>query len=318
MSDLLRFDSRKSPLRQNLLTRARLLAALRLWFSERGFVEVETPILCSSPGVETQLQALETTVMGRPMYLTTSPEFHMKRLVAVGFERIFQVTRAFRDGERGSMHNPEFTIVEWYRAGADYRAIIEDCEQLVYDLAQALHGMPFLPEVPGVRNGITLSVPFCRKTFKELYAEAGFEQGLQLPPDERLRIFVDHIEPALHRYGALIVYDFPHDMRSLARLKKEDPTVAERFELFLGGIEVANGFTEVSEADEFLAVCMQYLAERRSLGLKEYPVDKHYLTMLDKGLPPCAGVALGFDRLVMALCGARTISEVIAFPVEEA
>lgn len=301
-----------------MVRRARLLALLRHWFADRGFLEVETPLLCSSPGVETHLAALETRVAGRAMYLTTSPEFHMKRLVAAGFDRVFQVTRAFRDGERGALHNPEFTMVEWYRAGAGYESIMEDCESLLHDLASGLLGEAAAPGVPGARDAVSLARPFARRTFREAFRDAGVEEALDLPPDDRARVFVDRVEPRIGRARAEFLIEYPADMASLGRLKPGDPSVAERFELVAGGLEVANGFTEVCDADEFLARCEWHLAERRRRGLPDYPVDARYVTMLRNGLPPCAGVALGFDRVAMLLCGAATIQEVLAFPVDDA
>lgn len=315
-SDLIRFH--RGGLKDHLVRRARLLDRLRRWFAGRGFLEVETPIVCSSPGVETHLAALETRVSGRTMYLTTSPEFHMKRLVAVGFDRVFQVTRAFRDGERGTLHNPEFTMVEWYRAGAGYEAILEDCESLLHDLAVGLCGQAAAPGVPGVRDAVSLERPFPRRTFRNAFRDAGVEGSLGLPLDDRTRVFVDRVEPLIGRRKAEFLIEYPADMASLGRLKPSDPSVAERFELYVGGIEVANGFTEVCDAEEFLARCAWHQAERRRRGLPEYPVDDRYVTVLRNGLPPCAGVALGFDRVVMLLCGAAAIDEVLAFPVDQA
>ncbi len=313
-SDLVRLPG----LRRYLETRARLLSSLRRWFEERGFLEVETPIVCSSPGVETHLAALETRVGGRRMYLTTSPEFHMKRLVAAGFDRVYQVTRAFRDGERGDCHNPEFTMVEWYRAGVGYEAIMEDCEALLHDLAVGLCGEATAPAVPGVREAVSLARPFPRRTFREAFRDAGVVEALGLPPDERTRVLVDRVEPWIGRDRGEFLMDYPADMASLARLKPSDPSVAERFELYAGGLELANGFTEICDADTFLDRCERERHERRRRGLSEYPVPERYVTMLRNGLPPCAGVALGFDRVVMLLCGAASIREVLAFPIEEA
>ncbi|NOZ01506.1 MAG: hypothetical protein GXP54_06400, partial [Deltaproteobacteria bacterium] len=149
MNDFIRFHENDSFLKRSVEARSRLLLLLRDFFGDRGFLEVETPIVCSSPGVEVHLAALETRVARRTMYLTTSPEFHMKRLVAVGFERIFQVTRAFRDGERGDLHNPEFTMVEWYRKGEDHLAIMEDCEELIAHLSRGLSGGTMAPARDG-------------------------------------------------------------------------------------------------------------------------------------------------------------------------
>jgi len=318
MSDLIRFQEKDAAMMRRLRERARLLEALRRFFADRGFLEVETPIVCSSPGVETHLAALETRIGRRPMYMTTSPEFHMKRLLAVGFERIFQVTRAFRDGEVGDLHNPEFTMVEWYRTGAGYQAIMDDCEALQASLATGLRGEPVAPAVPGVRPGLRLEPPYPRTTFADAFAAAGAGGSDRSPLDDRMRTFVDVVEPTLGRDGPEFLTDYPADQASLGRLKSGDPSVAERFELYAGGLELANGFTELCDADEYLRRCDADLADRRRLGLPEYPVDQRYVSMLRDGLPPCAGVALGFDRVAMLLTGARSIGEVIAFPIDVA
>jgi len=315
-ADPVRFDQR---LRENLTRRARILALLREWFARHGFLEVETPILCSSPGVEAHLHAFETQARGRHLYLTTSPEFHMKRLLAVGFDRVFQVTRAFRDGERGDLHNPEFAMIEWYRAGVGYEAILEDCEALVHDLAVALYGREVAPAVPGVRAEVSLRRPFRRRTFRQVFAEAGVLDALALPVEARLSVFVEQVEPGIGRHQAEFLVEYPADMASLARLNAADPTVAERFELYAGGLEIANGFSEITDVEAFLERCEAHRAERRRLGLPDLPWDERYVAMLrEERLPPCAGVALGLDRLGMLLIGAARIDDVIAFPIEEA
>jgi len=287
-----------------------MLLRLRRYFLDQGFLEVETPVVCSSPGVETHLAALETSVGSRRKYLTTSPEFHMKRLMAMGFDRIFQVTRAFRDGERGDLHNPEFTMVEWYRKDVDYGAIMADCEGLLAHLGRGL--------TDDVTPKTGLVPPYPRKTFRAACREAGLDDPEALSVDDRLEAFIDRVEPRLGVTGPEFLTEFPADQASLARLKPDDPRVAERFELYAAGLELANGFSELVDPDEFLARCETDLAHRRRLGLPEYPVDQHYVTMLREGLPPCAGVALGFDRVIMLLTGATSIGQVMTFPVDKA
>lgn len=311
MSDFIRFNENDAFLKRAVEVRSRMLLRLRRYFLEQGFLEVETPVVCSSPGVETHLAALETTVGSRRKYLTTSPEFHMKRLMAVGFDRIFQVTRAFRDGELGDLHNPEFTMVEWYRGDVDYGAIMADCEGLLAHLARGLCDDEGGPDVD-------LNPPYPRKTFETACRQGGLADPGSLSVEDRLLEFVDRVEPLLGVDGPEFLTEFPADQASLARLKPGDPRVAERFELYAAGLELANGFSELVDADEFLARCESDLAQRRGLGLPEYPVDQHYVTMLREGLPPCAGVALGFDRVVMLLTGASSIRQVLPFPLDKA
>ena len=307
MSDLVRFHDNDSALVRALRLRAGLLARTRAFFADRGFVEVETPIVCSSPGVETHLAALETRAAGRTMYLTTSPEFHMKRLVAVGMDRIFQVTRAFRGGEVGDRHNPEFAMVEWYRVGVDYRAIMDDCEALLRHLAEGL-----------ALADLTRPGPYPRTTFDDAFGRAGLPEWRSLDFDDRILALAEKVEPLLAREGPEFLIDYPVDQASLAQLRPtpDAQSVAERFELYARGLELANGFTEVTDADEYIRRCDADLAERDRLGLPRYPVDERYVSMLRDGIPPCAGVALGFDRVVMLLAGTTRIRDVMAFPID--
>lgn len=318
MSDHVRFHERQSTLFNNILTRSRCLELLREFFRLRGFVEVETPIVCTSPGVETHLAAMPTTVMNQTMYLTTSPEFHMKRLTAVGFDRIFQLTRAFRDGERGDRHNPEFSMVEWYRRGCDYSAIMDDCEALLRHIAHGISGQLEFPAVQGGRGPISLDKPFRRVTMEQAFAEIGQPSPFDLTLEERDRIAVDFLDDHLGKHDPEFLTEYPADQASLARKKESDPRVAERFELYCGGLELANGFSELADADEYLERCRIDLAERDRLGLPTYPIDERYVSMLRDGLPVCAGTALGFDRVVMLACGAASIRDVIAFPYDQA
>lgn len=306
--------------RRNLPLRSALLRGLREFFWEQGFLEVETPIACASPGVEVHLSPFRLEGPGlrfESRWLTTSPEFHMKRLLAAGMDRIFQVTRAFRAGERGDRHNPEFTMVEWYRVGVDDRAIQRDCERLLFHLGRTI-GLEKSPEVPGERSALRLEPPYPRIPFQEAFRRAGAPNPFSCDLVQRDLLLVEKVEPTLGRETPVFLVDYPADQASLARISPHDPRVAERFELYAGGLELANGFSEVSDADEYLRRAQADLAARRALGLPEPPVDERYLEALRRGLPPCAGVALGFDRVVMILLGARRIDEVIAFPFEVA
>ncbi|MBM4395005.1 MAG: elongation factor P--(R)-beta-lysine ligase [Deltaproteobacteria bacterium] len=316
MSDIVRFQGDGAALLRRLRDRARVTELLRAFFRDRGFLEVETPIVVSSPGVEVHLAALETSVSRRRMYLTTSPEFHMKRLIAAGAGAIFQATRAFRDGEAGGRHNPEFGMVEWYRTGVDYGAIMDDCEALLAHLARGLLGSSVAPEVPGLRPAVDLSPPWPRVTFREAFARAGEGDPAALATDDRTLVLAERVEPLVGTTRGEFLIEYPADAASLGRLKPSDPTVAERFEAYAGGLELANGFSELTDADAYVARCEADLAERRRLGLPGYPVDARYVSMLREGLPPCAGVALGLDRVVMLLTGAASIRDVMAFPID--
>jgi len=318
MSDHVRFHQNNSRLFNNIATRARCLDLLRGFFAERGFIEVETPVVCTSPGVETQLAAMPVTAMGRTMYLTTSPEFHMKRLISVGFDRIFQVTRACRDGERGDKHNPEFSMVEWYRRDCDYNAIMDDCEALLRHIATGIAGKPEFPGIEGRRGPIALDKPFRRVTMCQAFQEIGQPSPFGLSLLERDQIAVDHLDDYLGHHEPEFLTEYPADQASLARKKADDPRVAERFELYCGGLELSNGFSELADADEYLERCRIDLAERARLGLPAYPIDDNYVSMLRDGMPVCAGTALGFDRVVMLACGAPSIRDVIAFPYDQA
>lgn len=316
MSDYVRFHADDSALFRRLKQRGRLLDALRSYFRGLGFLEVDTPIVCTSPGVEPHLAALATTACGHVKYLTTSPEFHMKRLLAVGYDRVFQVTRAFRDGEFGDRHNPEFTMVEWYRRDADYSAIMDDTQGLIQYLAKTLWGRPEAPAIPGVRPALPLGGPWPRVTFAQAFARAGAADPSVMSFDDRCAALVDRVEGCVGVERPEFLIEYPADMASLARLKPGDPGVAERFECYAAGLELCNGFSELPDADAYLARCHADLAERERLGLPAYPIDDRYVSMLRDGLPPCAGNALGFDRVVMLLTGAPRLRDVTAFPFD--
>jgi len=292
--------------------------ALRAFFRGLGFVEIETPIVCTSPGVETHLAALETKACGHVKYLTTSPEFHMKRLLAVGFDKVFQVTKAFRDGELGDRHNPEFSMVEWYRVDADYNVMMDDTQALLQFLTKTLWSSYVVPEAPGVRPAIDMGGRWERIPFKVAFERAGLGDPAAMDFDERCLALVDTVEGSIGRHAPEFLIEYPADMASLALLKSGDPSVAERFECYAGGLELCNGFSELPDADLYVERCEADLAARASMGLPLYPIDHRYVSMLREGLPRCAGNALGFDRVVMLLTGAANLSEVIAFPFDQA
>ena len=321
--------------------RAQLSAVTRAFFAERGFDEVETPCLVPAPGQEPNIRAFETpfvpeTPAGRPqtLYLHTSPEYAMKRLLAEGFERIFQLARVFRNGEIAPHHNPEFTMLEFYRAHADYDAIMDDTEALIVRAAEAFDLKGSI-EFDDAR--VDLTEPFERLTVREAFLtrtgldiaqltdgrelrEAALSRGYCLPgtcerfDDVFFQIFLTEIEPTLGRDRPTFLIEYPASMASLSRLKPGDASVAERVELYVAGIELANGFSELTDEREQRRRLMTEQEERRAAGLPVYPLDEQFLSAVGS-MPRCTGIAVGFDRLLMLLTGARDIAEILLFPL---
>jgi lysyl-tRNA synthetase class 2 len=301
---------------KRLAERARIVRDVRAFFDSRGYLEVETPLAIPSPGLDLHLDAFEVSPASSPRFLSTSPEYQMKRLLVDGHERIFQITRAFRAGELGERHNPEFTILEFYRANAGVLAIMRDTEQLV---ARVTGGA-------GHVAGRTIDVrpPFARMTVCEAY-----ERYAGLAPDETLRIaehdedrffllLVDVVEPALTKLDhALFLTEYPATQASLARKKPSDPRVAERFELYVAGVELCNGFGELTDAVEQRARFVHDQAERARLGKPVYPIDERFLEALARGMPESGGNAIGLDRLVALATGTTAIRDVLAFADDE-
>jgi lysyl-tRNA synthetase class 2 len=301
-----------------LRARARALRAIRGYFDRERFVEVETPAMVPSPGLDLHLDAFEVRGAAEPRYLVTSPEYQMKRLLVAGVPRCFQVARCFRRGELGGSHNPEFTMLEWYRSFALVDSVMVDTERLVREVVGELTGQQEVT-VRGVK--VDLSQPFERITVGEAFerhAGVSADEALQLASTEEERFFrllVDKVEPALARSptGVFLV-DFPAPFASLARLRPEDPRVCERFELYVGGLELCNGFGELTSAVEQRARLVRDRAARRAGGLPDYPIDGRFLAALEEGMPPAAGNALGVDRLVAVAVGATRIGDVMSFP----
>lgn len=316
-----------------LRARARALAKTREVFAQRGFLEVETPLLVPSPGLEIHLDA----VPAGPGYLITSPEYQMKRLLASGFEKIYQVCKCFRANERGAHHSSEFTMIEWYRAFDSLDAIIDDTEQLVAEVCHALSNKP-----EARVNGRTIDVtpPWRRMTVRDAMTEFagvhvdGAESasdlirelrgwGIDCAPDAAwddafFAAFLARVEPAIAALPhALILHDWPTPLAALARTRPDDPKTALRFEAYVGGIELANAFDELTDATEQRA---RFLVDQETRAARKkpvYPLDEKLLAALAEGLPPSAGIALGFDRLVMLATGAERIDDVLTFANEE-
>jgi lysyl-tRNA synthetase class 2 len=296
---------------KRLQQRASLLRAIRRFFDARGFLEIETPLLVPSPGLDVHLDALSVSTRQGTRYLVTSPEYQMKRLLAGGLERIYQLGKCFRNDEVGTRHQPEFTMLEWYRGFADVDAVMADTEQLVAELASAHSGAPVLHSAWGE---VDVTPPWQRLTMREAFArfcDVSMEEALR---DEELffRKLVDQIEPRLAELGAVFLCEWPASLASLARRKPDDPSVAERFEAYVAGIELCNGFGELTDAHEQRARFLVDQTVRAERGLPVYPIDERFLSALAQGIPPSGGNALGVDRLLMLLLGAEHIEEVLA------
>lgn len=313
--------------------RRRLKDALRSFFLERGFLEVETPILVPAPGQEPHLDPFSTRLEdgkgGKNRYLITSPEYYHKRLLVAGYEKIFEMARVFRNGpsEMSGLHHVEFLMVEWYRAFASYMEIMEDTESLVHALAREA----------GTPSGNRFEPPFERLSLEEAFArharvdlvpylsedpsfarEEALRGDFGLQPDDSLRlryfkIFVAGVEPKLGRPRPVFLVDFPASEASLSKLREDRPEVCERFELYIDGVELANGFTELNDPGEQRNRFDAEAAERAKRGAAPVPRDEAFLEALELGMPPSGGVALGFDRLLMVLFQKDVLWKVIPF-----
>jgi elongation factor P--(R)-beta-lysine ligase len=331
--------------RDRLQRRSRMLGAVRSFFAAQSFVEVDTPALQVSPGLEPHLSAFVTELHdprnGRMLrrYLHTSPEFAMKKLLVAGMPRIWQLAHVFRDNERGSIHHPEFSMLEWYRAGAVWRDLVPDCIGLLRACQAAVgaESLDWQGRVSDARESwheVSVAEAFHRHCginvlatapdplapdFALLAAEAR-RIGVEPHPDDDwetlyFRIFLDRIEPSLGIGAPTILYDFPASMGALSRRNPADPRLAERFELYVCGLELANAFGELTDAAEQRARFRADQAKKQALYGEIYPIDEDFLAALEHGMPPSAGIALGFDRLVMLATGADDIEEVLWAPV---
>ena len=331
--------------RPYLAARQAIAHAVRAYFAAEGFAEVETPALQVSPGLEVHLKAFGTTIEEpdggtRPLFLHTSPEFAMKKLLVAGEERVFQLARCFRNGERSATHHPEFTMLEWYRTGEGVEALWRDCEAL---LRAALAAVPARHGLNFEGRAADPSPPFERMSVAEAFTHhAGIDLLATAPepsaPDAArlaheaarigiacqaadtwedifFRVFLAKIEPKLGVGVPTILHDYPASMAALARLKPGDPRVAERFELYVAGLELANGFAELTDAREQRRRFERDMEKKHALYGVRYPIDEDFLAALEHGMPEASGIALGFDRLVMLATGAPTIDDVLWAPV---
>jgi len=300
---------RLAGLRRRLESRAVIAREIRGFFEGEGFLEVETPIRIPSPAPE---EHVDPEPSGE-RFLAASPELQMKRLVASGaYPKIFQLSRCFRRGERGALHLPEFTMLEWYRTGAGIADLMSDCESLTSCVAAAVGEFPRSRRRGGP---IDLTPPWERLEVSDAFAAfAGWRPGGTPDAERFTRDLVDRIEPSLPRERPVFLVGYPASMASLARLDPSNPERAERFELYAGGMEVANGFAELTDSMEQRARFDREAEVRRHRSAACPPLDEKFLAALGLDMPPCAGIALGVDRLVMLLTDAESIDEVVAFP----
>ena len=326
-----------------LLARGRIVAGLRAWFAARDFVEVETANLRISPGNETHLHAFATsltTTDGRTaqLYLRTSPEFSCKKLLAAGEQRIVEFARSFRNRERGAVHHPEFTLLEWYRAGEPYDVLIEDCVAIVRETASVAQTRQFsfrgcAADPFAEPERLTVAVAFARfagidilatlegeTADRDRFARAAQGAGIRVAADDRWgdifsRVLVERIEPNLGIGRATVLDEYPAMLSALAR-RTRDPRVAERFEIYICGTELANGFGELTDPVEQRRQLEREMAEKERRYGERYPIDEDFLASLAQ-MPQACGVALGLDRLVMLATGASRIDQVLWTPLDD-
>lgn len=311
---------------ENLRKRADIISRIRNFFAERGVWEVETPLLSHATVTDPHILSIVApfkklgSESEKICYLQTSPEYAMKRLLAAGSGSIFQITKAFRQGEVGRLHNPEFTMLEWYRLGFDHHALMDEMDQLLQTVLQ-------LP--PAVK----MSVAEVYQHYVGVNPHTDSVEDLKKCAEQRITslpdmaqdknswldlLFTHCIEPQLGRDAPLFLYDYPVSQAALARIRFENPPVASRFELYFKGVELANGFHELQNATEQRKRFENDLMYRDSQGVSRVPVDERFLAALEQGLPDCAGVALGIDRLMMLALGGKAISEGLSFQFDRA
>ncbi len=325
-----------------LRLRSELLQAVRTFFLQQGFWEVETPILSHETIIDAHLEPCCVEWHGERLYLQTSPELGMKRLLAAGADAVFQITRAFRAGECGSRHNMEFTMLEWYRVGDSYREQMAFTEELVRFV-----GVQVAESCWFASAGQTWTAEDCRSFFSQPFERLSYDEAFKRYAGERVLgkqpeqlrelaerhnvslpenwdeatvndwldlLLVELVEPHLGKDRPTLLYDYPAGQSMLATVSDSQPPVAQRFELYLKGLEICNGYNELTDAQELETRLRAQQAERRRAGRLVPPLPLRFLAAHQAGLPPCSGVALGIDRLLMATTGAEDIRQVTAFP----
>lgn len=332
---------------EKFLIRQKIINLIRQFFNQNGFCEVETPLLVKSPDASPYIEVFETKINSHPekpsAYLTPSPEFFMKKLLASGYKNIYQICKAFRDewNDRSPLHNPEFTIIEWYRTNANYQHIMKDCENLANFIYQKLHRKKLHSKNILIYQGkeIDISPPWEKISIKELflkYARVNLDEFLSIENARKIaslkgykieknttweqiyhQIFLNEIEPNFASLDKpIFIYDYPTILAALSKKKKSDPRYAERFEFYIAGIEVGNAFSELTDWQEQERRLIDDVKERKKTKMKIFDYDHEFIEMLKAGMPETGGIAVGIDRLVMFFSNARNIDEVIFFPAK--
>jgi len=306
------------------LVREKVIDTIRSFFKSRGFHEVFTPILVQVPSIEPNLEVFETQLrtykgLKRRGFLIMSPEYSIKKLLAAGIGDCFEIMKCFRNEEElSSLHNPEFTMLEWYRVGADYKDVMKDFEKLFCEIIKKVNPKVDLSKWEYQGETYDLSLPWPRISFEEAFVKYAGKKIEEVKAEDFYQIFFNEIEPKLRESGKpVIVYDYPISQAALARPKASDPRFAERFEVFLAGVELGNCFSELTDAKEQKRRFEADLAERKRLGKTAYPIDEDLIEALKEGLPVVSGIAVGVDRLTMLVADVPSISETLFFPGSE-
>jgi lysyl-tRNA synthetase class 2 len=300
-------SQRFTQIKTNLERRALIHDSIRAFFRNEGFLEVDTPLLVPTVAPEPYIAPFRAD----GWFLSTSPEMHMKRLLAGGYGNMFQICHCFRKDERGQLHNPEFTMLEWYRLDADYTQIVQDTERLILHVAASL-GLG--STIRYHNNEIDLTPPWPRITVSQAFLDSAGWDPVSHPDTERFDIdLVDRVIPTFPLNRPSVLLDYPAANASMARLKVKDPLVAERAEVFIGGLELANAYSELTDAAELVQRFQSEIERLRADGGQSIPMPHTFLEAT-ASLPACGGIALGVDRLVMLFCDAASIDEVMAFP----
>ncbi|QSB00225.1 EF-P lysine aminoacylase GenX [Methylomonas sp. EFPC1] len=311
----------------HLRTRAQMLAAIRRFFEVRGVLEVETPLLCPATGTDPQLDFFSSQFNFPPtrptLFLQTSPEFAMKRLLAAGSSSIYQICKAFRNGEAGRYHNPEFTILEWYRVGYDLRQLMAEVAELLLQLLQPFHAALPAKQISYQQLFLDATgldpLAFCSSDYEAYAAANALPEAVDLCGDDHALwldfIFSHCVQRTMDKDTIYLLHSYPAIQSSLARLNADDSRLSERFEVFINGVELGNGFYELADPVEQEARFDKEIAYRLSHDLPVVSKDEAFLQALKFGLPDCSGVAIGLDRLLMIALGSESISDVLAFPV---
>ena len=296
--------------KSRLFLRAQIIQSIRTFFISRGYLEVETPLIIPAPAPEANIDAIKT----EKDFLQTSPELCMKRLLSAGYDQIFQICKCFRNAERGHLHLPEFTMLEWYRAEADYFDLMDECQNMIKHVVNEL-GMGEIIEYQDIP--INISGEWDRFTVKEAFKKfTATTSEKAINSGEFDEILVSEIEPALNNGKPVFLYNYPASQAALSKINREDPDVAERFELYMGGLELANAFSELTAVEEQRKRFLEEEENRKKRGKVRYPFPEKFINDLEY-MPRSAGIAFGIDRFVMILTNSASIDDVVTFTPEK-